>query len=224
MTDKVREALELIVEQGQWLRQNGPAPEDLQSLSDAVEVCTDIAGEALAALANEPGVSEAQRVADTLRKWAMTYRCGPVEHRFPSDPDAEFFPVDLEYAASLLSRQQPAGEAIPPSVDSDGLRLAAQAGHDRVSSVRGISKSSTGEAGASEITEGSRLTTRHFGGHEAVIVRQIHESYFVVARLGGAAQNLDGGEGTDILPKDQVEQVTRFGPDHANPNAMRDDQ
>jgi len=62
------------------------------------------------------------------------------------------------------------------------------------------------------ITEGSRVTTRYFGGYEAVTVRQIHESYFVVARLGGTAKNLDGGEATDILPKDQVEKVTRFGP------------
>lgn len=59
-----------------------------------------------------------------------------------------------------------------------------------------------------EITEGSRITTRYFGGYEAVIVRQIHPSYFVVVRMGGAAKNLDGGEGTDILPKDQVEKVT----------------
>lgn len=63
-----------------------------------------------------------------------------------------------------------------------------------------------------DITEGSRVTTRYFGGYEAVIVRQIHETYFVVARMGGAAKNLDGGEGTDILPKDKVEKVTRVGP------------
>jgi hypothetical protein len=63
-----------------------------------------------------------------------------------------------------------------------------------------------------KITEGSRITTRYFGGYEAVIVRQIHETYFVVARMGGAAKNLDGGEATDILPRDQVEKVTRLGP------------
>lgn len=63
-----------------------------------------------------------------------------------------------------------------------------------------------------EITEGSRVTTRYFGGYEAVIIRQIHESYFVVARMGGVAKNLDGGEATDILPRDQVEKVTRLGP------------
>lgn len=59
-----------------------------------------------------------------------------------------------------------------------------------------------------QITEGSRVTTRYYGGYEAVIVRQIHDTYYVVARMGGAAKNLDSGEGTDILPKDQVEKVT----------------
>jgi hypothetical protein len=62
------------------------------------------------------------------------------------------------------------------------------------------------------VTEGSRVTTRYYGGYEAVIVRQIHKGYFVVVRFGGTAKNLDGGEGTDILPKDQVEKITRFGP------------
>lgn len=62
-----------------------------------------------------------------------------------------------------------------------------------------------------KITEGSRVTTRYFGGYEAVIIRQIHDSYFVVVRFGGAAKNLDGGEATDILPKDQIEKITRLG-------------
>lgn len=61
---------------------------------------------------------------------------------------------------------------------------------------------------AMQITQGSRVTTRYFGGYEAVIVRQIHPTYFVVARMDGKAKNLDGGEATDILPKDQVEKVT----------------
>lgn len=61
---------------------------------------------------------------------------------------------------------------------------------------------------ATPITEGSRVTTRYFGGYEAVIVRQIHENYLVVARLGGNAKNLDGGEATDILPMDQIEKIT----------------
>jgi len=60
-----------------------------------------------------------------------------------------------------------------------------------------------------KITEGDRVVTRYFGGYEAVIIHQVHESYFVVARFGGAAKNLDGGEGTSILPRDQVEKVTR---------------
>lgn len=59
-----------------------------------------------------------------------------------------------------------------------------------------------------ELIEGSRVTTRYFGGYEAVIVKQIHESYLVVVRFGGAARNLDGGEGTSILPRDQVEKIT----------------
>jgi hypothetical protein len=36
-----------------------------------------------------------------LRAWAKAYRDTP-EHRFPSDPHAEFFPVDLEYAADRI--------------------------------------------------------------------------------------------------------------------------
>ena len=59
-----------------------------------------------------------------------------------------------------------------------------------------------------EIVEGSRVTTRYYGGYEAVIVRQIHEDYLVVVRFGGAARNLDGGEGTSILPRDQIERIT----------------
>jgi hypothetical protein len=46
-----------------------------------------------------------------LRAWADAYRDTP-EHRFPSDPDAEFFPVDLEAAANEIERlraAQPAG-------------------------------------------------------------------------------------------------------------------
>jgi len=56
-----------------------------------------------------------------------------------------------------------------------------------------------------EITEGDRIATRYFGGYEAVIVRQIHDSYLVVARMGGAAKTPDGDEATDILPIDRVE-------------------
>lgn len=55
------------------------------------------------------------------------------------------------------------------------------------------------------LAEGSRVTTRYFGGYERVIVRQIHDDYLVVARMNGTAKNLDGGEATAILPKDQIE-------------------
>ena len=63
------------------------------------------------------------------------------------------------------------------------------------------------------ITEGSRVTTRYFGGYEAVVVRQVHDDYLVVARMGGAAKNLDGGEATGILPIGQIEKITRLGPE-----------
>lgn len=38
-----------------------------------------------------------------LRGWAKAYRDTP-EHRFPSDPNAEFFPIDLEAAANEIER------------------------------------------------------------------------------------------------------------------------
>lgn len=38
---------------------------------------------------------------EILRGWAKAYRDTP-EHRFPSDPHAEFFPVDLEAAADEI--------------------------------------------------------------------------------------------------------------------------
>jgi hypothetical protein len=46
----------------------------------------------------DPATIEA---ATNLRGWAIAYRNNP-QFRFPSDPDAEFFPFDLELAASLL--------------------------------------------------------------------------------------------------------------------------
>jgi hypothetical protein len=49
----------------------------------------------------------AQECAALLRAWAKAYRDAP-EHRFPSDPHAEFFPQDLESAAQELERE-PAG-------------------------------------------------------------------------------------------------------------------
>lgn len=42
-------------------------------------------------------------IADVLRAWAKAYRDNP-EYRFPSDPNAEFFPADLDFAASELDR------------------------------------------------------------------------------------------------------------------------
>jgi hypothetical protein len=42
--------------------------------------------------------------AEMLRSWARAYRIGPKEYRFPSDPEAEFFPVDMEVAADELER------------------------------------------------------------------------------------------------------------------------
>ncbi len=58
-----------------------------------------------------------------LRGWAKAYRDSP-EHRFPSDPNAEFFPVDLETAADEIERlrgvaQQPAkpGPLVPWELD-----------------------------------------------------------------------------------------------------------
>lgn len=42
--------------------------------------------------------------AETLRAWAKAYREGPASLRFPSDPNAEFFPVDMEAAADEIER------------------------------------------------------------------------------------------------------------------------
>ena len=47
-----------------------------------------------------------------------------------------------------------------------------------------------------EASEGQRLTTRYFGGYEAVRVLQIHPTYYVVSRFGGQA--------SDILPKNEI--------------------
>ncbi len=38
-----------------------------------------------------------------LRGWAQAYRDSP-EYRFPSDPSAEFFPVDMDEAAKEIER------------------------------------------------------------------------------------------------------------------------
>lgn len=47
-----------------------------------------------------------------LRAWAKAYRETP-EHRFPSDPHAEFFPVDLEFAATEIARFRAAAHVRP---------------------------------------------------------------------------------------------------------------
>jgi hypothetical protein len=49
-----------------------------------------------------------------LRGWAKAYRDTP-EHRFPSDPHAEFFPVDLEAAADEIKRMRKALKSIANS-------------------------------------------------------------------------------------------------------------
>ena len=51
---------------------------------------------------------------------------------------------------------------------------------------------------------GQRVTTRYYGGLEAVIVRQVHPTYYIVARMGGHAKNFDGDEATDVLPRDKI--------------------
>jgi hypothetical protein len=48
---------------------------------------------------------------EILRGWAKAYRDTP-EHRFPSDPHAEFFPVDLEASADEIERLRKALEEI----------------------------------------------------------------------------------------------------------------
>jgi hypothetical protein len=50
-----------------------------------------------------PESESADDPVNILRGWARAYRDSP-QHRFPSDPDAEFFPVDLEAAANEIER------------------------------------------------------------------------------------------------------------------------
>jgi hypothetical protein len=47
--------------------------------------------------------------SETLRGWAKAYRETP-EHRFPCDPNAEFFPQDLDFAADALDAKDNAKE------------------------------------------------------------------------------------------------------------------
>lgn len=73
--------------------------------------------------------------AELLRGWARCYREHP-EHRFPSDPGAEFFPFDLEHAAKELDRLRalPAASSAAPESElkwqDEGD--AAAAGHGRL--------------------------------------------------------------------------------------------
>lgn len=69
-----------------------------ETMSQAV---TAIVAAHNAALPVQLGAGE-REAARILRGWAKAYRDTP-EHRFPSDPNAEFFPVDLENAADLLA-------------------------------------------------------------------------------------------------------------------------
>lgn len=50
-------------------------------------------------------ISDAKYWASVLRTWAIAYRAAPKELRFPCDPNAEFFPVDMERAADELERK-----------------------------------------------------------------------------------------------------------------------
>jgi hypothetical protein len=40
----------------------------------------------------------------TLRAWAAAYEQAVEEHRFPSDPHAEFFPRDMRFAAGEIEK------------------------------------------------------------------------------------------------------------------------
>jgi hypothetical protein len=70
--------------------------------------------DAILSLPVQPGGAGEREAARILRGWAKAYRDTP-EHRFPSDPNAEFFPVDLENAADLLDPRQ-----APHSGSGDG--------------------------------------------------------------------------------------------------------
>lgn len=67
---------------------------------------------ALRATSQPPASSAlADELAKILDGWARAYRDTP-EHRFPSDPHAEFFPVDLENAAKILRTTSPTTDAV----------------------------------------------------------------------------------------------------------------
>lgn len=71
-----------------------------------------------------PDAAEGAEAARLLRGWAKAYRDTP-EYRFPSDPNAEFFPVDLERAAYLLAAPP---KPAPDAMRDDIARLIYEAG------------------------------------------------------------------------------------------------
>jgi hypothetical protein len=62
----------------------------------------------------------------TLRCWAKAYRENP-QHRFPSDPDAEFLPRDLDAAADEIERLRAALEQISEVCESNAPASCNQA-------------------------------------------------------------------------------------------------
>jgi hypothetical protein len=60
-----------------------------------------------------------QRPEEHLRAWAKAYRDSPM-HRFPCDPHAEFFPVDLDVAAAEIERLRKAIARIAHSNAQNG--------------------------------------------------------------------------------------------------------
>ncbi len=54
-----------------------------------------------------PDIADAQFARDLtpldmVRGWAAAYRQGPRDARFPSDPDADFFPHDMDMVAAKI--------------------------------------------------------------------------------------------------------------------------
>lgn len=62
---------------------------------------------------------------ETLKAWARAYRDSP-QYRFPCDPHAEFFPIDMENAAAEIERLRAAGQAVLDSamaIEGDAMRV-----------------------------------------------------------------------------------------------------
>lgn len=91
---------------------------------------------------------------EILRSWAEAYRRGPRAFRFPADPGADFFPQDMEAAATEIDRLRAALESLtvdpPPTLDEPDedwevvvkmraiAREALDAGLPTAEDVRGI--------------------------------------------------------------------------------------